>query len=87
LPEIGLGRLVLLETDNPSVFAHACEASGRGIAAVHNLSPDPCTFTLNGFARELRDDSLPSDRDYGEFDPSNGTLDPFGYRWLRFGDQ
>jgi maltose alpha-D-glucosyltransferase / alpha-amylase len=84
LPEIGRGRLVLLETDHPSVFAHACEWRERGIAAVHNLASEPCMFRLQGFDHELRDDSLPSDSDYGEFDPSNGSLGPYGYRWLRF---
>jgi maltose alpha-D-glucosyltransferase / alpha-amylase len=86
LPEIGLGRLELLETDSPSVFAHACEWRGRGIAAFHNLASEPRTFRLRGFDRELRDDSLPGDRDYGELDPSNVALGPYGYRWLRFGD-
>jgi maltose alpha-D-glucosyltransferase / alpha-amylase len=86
LPEIGQGRLVLLKTDNPAVFAHACESRGRGIAAVHNLSPEPCAFGLNGLDRELRDESLPADREYGEFDPARVALGPYGYRWLRFGD-
>jgi hypothetical protein len=36
--------VLLLETDSPSVFAHACERRGRGIAAVHNLASEPCTF-------------------------------------------
>jgi len=35
LPEIGLGRLELLETDSPSVFAHACESPRGGIVALH----------------------------------------------------
>jgi maltose alpha-D-glucosyltransferase/alpha-amylase len=86
LPEIGQGRLVLLETDSPCVFAHACERQGRGIAAVHNLSAEPCSVRVNGLDRELRDDALPRDRDYGELDPSNLALGPYGYRWLQFGD-
>jgi maltose alpha-D-glucosyltransferase / alpha-amylase len=86
LPEIGCGRLVLLDTDNPSVFAHACEWQGRGVAAVHNLSSEPCAFTLQGLDRDLREDSLPTDGDSGEFDASRLTLGPYGYRWLRFGD-
>jgi maltose alpha-D-glucosyltransferase/alpha-amylase len=85
LTEVGRGRLVLLETDNPSVFAHACESRGSGIAAFHNMASDPCTFRLHGFDQELRPDDLPSDRDYGPFDPSKGELGPWGYRWLRFG--
>jgi len=85
LPEIGQGRLALIETDNPSVFAHACERQGSGIAAVHNLAAEECTFRLHGFDRELRDDSLPRDQDYDAFDSSSGALGPYGYRWLRFG--
>jgi maltose alpha-D-glucosyltransferase/alpha-amylase len=86
LPEIGNGRLVLLDTDNPSVFAHACEWQGRGVVAVHNLASEECTFAIRGFDRELREDSLPRDKDSGEFDRSNLTLGPYGYRWLRFGE-
>jgi maltose alpha-D-glucosyltransferase/alpha-amylase len=85
LPEIGQGRLMLLETDNPTVFAHACEWRGRGIAAVHNLAGEPCTFSLQGFDRELHAETLPGDREYSEFDPSRGELGPYGYRWLSFG--
>jgi maltose alpha-D-glucosyltransferase/alpha-amylase len=85
LPEIGRGRLVLLETDNPSVFAHACELRGRGVAAVHNLGDEPCTFTLTGFDHELHAETLPRDREYGELDLSRVELGPYGYRWLRFG--
>jgi maltose alpha-D-glucosyltransferase / alpha-amylase len=85
LPEIGRGRLVLLETDSPRVFAHACEWQGRRLAAVHNLASEPCAFRVNGLDGEIRDDSLPRDRDYGELDPSNLALGPYGYRWLQLG--
>jgi hypothetical protein len=84
LPEVGQGRLVLLDSGNPAVFAHACERQGRGIAAFHNLSSEPCAVDLNGLDRELRDESLPADQDYGELDPASLALGPYGYRWLRF---
>jgi maltose alpha-D-glucosyltransferase / alpha-amylase len=84
LPEIGQGRLGLLETDSPSVFAHACESPRGGIVALHNLASEPVTFRLRGIDYDLREESLPSDRDYGPLDPSRVELGPYGYRWLRF---
>src|SRR6188474_740955 len=83
LPEIGSGELEIHETGDPAVFAHSCRLDGRGILAVHNFAGRPRSFAVRGFDRPLEaPGSLPSDQDYGAFDPSDARLGPYGYRWL-----
>jgi maltose alpha-D-glucosyltransferase/alpha-amylase len=82
-PEIGGSRIVVVDTDSPSVLAHACEAGDKGVLALHNLDSEPCSFRLQGFGRRVGDESLRSDRAYGSFDRDGGELGGYGYRWLR----
>lgn len=48
-PELGWGDWCILETDNPSVFAHRCEWQGSVVIAIHNFSRTACKtkLTLN----------------------------------------
>ena len=45
-PEIGFGKLTLLETGSPSVFAHRCDWEGSTIVAVHELGGEAVEVDL-----------------------------------------
>lgn len=46
-PELAHGEAVLLETDQPDVFAHACVLDGSAVAAIHNLADEERTVTVD----------------------------------------
>jgi maltose alpha-D-glucosyltransferase/alpha-amylase len=85
-PEWGWGAWRMLETGEPSVFAHRCEWRGGVVIAVHNLADHPRDVTLTveePEAEHLVD--LLGDRRY---EPVDGgfhrvQLEGFGYRWFR----
>jgi maltose alpha-D-glucosyltransferase/alpha-amylase len=86
-PEFGWGELELLPTDHQSVLAYVCSWQGSRVFAVHNLC-DEAAETVIHFGIE---DSAPltelvQDTEYEPVD-SHGrvSLQPFGYRWFRFG--
>jgi maltose alpha-D-glucosyltransferase/alpha-amylase len=84
-PEFGWGELQFLETDHPSVLAHACTWRGRTVIAIHNFSRASCAVNvawpegtaelLHLFGRNIRD---PQPGSSGVVD-----LDGYDYRWLR----
>lgn len=45
-PEIGWGKHTILETTEPSVFAHRCEWRGGAVLAVHNLADKPAAMRI-----------------------------------------
>ena len=45
-PEFGWGESSLIETREPSVFAHRCDWQGRTVVAVHNLARTPVETEL-----------------------------------------
>lgn len=45
-PEFGYGKLSIVETDEPCVFAHCCEWNHKAVLAVHNLADRECTVRL-----------------------------------------
>ena len=84
-PEFGGSRFKWLDTNDPSVLAHACSNEGGWVFAVHNLS-----------GREVRVDVALGHNAYGLFDllqncehpaPQDGHqefhLPAYGYVWLR----
>ncbi len=85
-PEFGWGEHEIVQTGNPQVFAHLCRWKGGMALAVHNLSGETHTVTL-----ELSDDDaghlieLFGDHEYEPFDKRSRRLrlEPYGYRWLR----
>ncbi|MGF1493804.1 MAG: alpha-amylase family protein [Microcoleaceae cyanobacterium] len=85
-PEFGWGDWEIIETDNPGVFAHRCTWRGKTVAAVHNLSSEPCTATL-----KLSQDEdaqwldLLGDQIYQPLQQPEHQLklEGYGYRWLR----
>jgi maltose alpha-D-glucosyltransferase/alpha-amylase len=82
-PEFGWGRWVIIDTDEPSVFAHSCQWNGKMVVAVHNLSNQPCTVTLKfSCDRPLVD--LFGDCQYEPWQGASAlALEAYGYRWLR----
>jgi maltose alpha-D-glucosyltransferase / alpha-amylase len=82
-PEFGCGKWEILETSDPSGFAHCCTLQNQTVLTVHNLSNQACTVSLKfNSSRHLVD--LFADRQY---EPLQGSqpiaLDPYGYRWFR----
>jgi maltose alpha-D-glucosyltransferase/alpha-amylase len=89
-PEVGWGKWQIIDTGNPSVFAHRCEWQGRAVMAVHNLGREACTVTLNlknEEAEHLID--LLGDQQYQRIEDTSHDvqLEGYGYRWFRIGGQ
>jgi maltose alpha-D-glucosyltransferase/alpha-amylase len=83
-PELGAGQYQVLQTDEPSVFAHRFDWGDRAVLMVHNLAGKPCSVTLkSGADGHLTD--LFSDRSYEPIDGHTTAilLESFGYRWFR----
>lgn len=83
-PEFGLGDYQVLQTDEPSVFAHRCDLENRAVIAVHNFSDKPCHVTLN-LDSDIHLTDLFDNRSYEPIDGQTNTilLDAYGYRWFR----
>ncbi len=83
--EPGSGEWTILDTGNPSVFAHACQREGSTLIAVHNLTDEACTVTLdlNDFPEGHLAD-LHGDKQYEaiEDEEHHIDLDEYGYRWF-----
>jgi trehalose synthase len=84
-PEFGWGTSTLLDTAQPSIFAHTCEWEGSTVAAVHNLGEAPCATTLElGHDAKAVEDLLepgePEELPGGRLDLELGR---YGYHWLR----
>ena len=86
-PEFGWGKWKIIETDQPSVFAHRCDWQGKTVVAVHNLAKEPCTVSLT-----LSEASHPKthwldlleDQAYKPMQPEHSfDLEGYGYRWMR----
>jgi trehalose synthase len=86
-PELGWGRLTILDQPHPSVLAHACVWDDGTLVAVHNLSAEPRTVPLvleecdstHRLVDLLQEGSTPVS-DKGEVEVA---LEGYGYRWLR----
>ncbi len=82
-PEIGWGKWKIIETDQPSVFAHCCEWKNKAVLTVHNLSEQACTVTLKSDAYDHLID-LFGDRPYKSSQHLQPiSLQSYGYRWFR----
>ncbi|MBX0301274.1 alpha-amylase family protein [Cryobacterium sp. 1639] len=85
-PEIGWGRLTILEHGDHRVLAHIVRASVGAMLAVHNLADEPVELTLS--LPDLEPKSHLFDLLQPKILPINrGTvellLEPYGHRWLR----
>jgi maltose alpha-D-glucosyltransferase/alpha-amylase len=84
-PEFGWGTLQFLETDHPSVLAHACTWRGGTVIAIHNFSRASCAVNVKWprgigelihlFGRGVRQPQPASTQTV--------DLDGYDYRWLR----
>jgi maltose alpha-D-glucosyltransferase / alpha-amylase len=84
-PEFGWGEVQFLDTDHPTVMAHACSWQGNTVVAVHNFSRAACSVKvkLPSGAKELL-------HLFGRtvHEPLSGSspvidLDGYDYRWMR----
>ncbi|MBW4681287.1 MAG: alpha-amylase family protein [Microcoleus vaginatus WJT46-NPBG5] len=85
-PEFGKGNWQILETDQPSVFAHCCEWKNRAIIAIHNLADQACTVTLTSNGCQMKHPiEVLADHEYEPLDGDLNSLplEPYGYRWFR----
>lgn len=79
----GRGEWELIDTDSPCIFSHCCYLSDRAMLAVHNLSDQPCTATLQ--TQHLS--NLVEVFSNHPYDPPSEhslsiPLTPYGYRWF-----
>lgn len=86
-PEFGWGTWQIINTGNPSVFAHRCEWRGGVVMAVHNLAQEPSTVTLKIDQDENQLIDLLGDQPYEAIAGTshNVHLEGYGYRWFRIG--
>ena len=87
-PEFGWGDWKIIETDEPSIFAHRCDWRGKTVVAVHNLSKESRTVSL-----ELGGDDTSKTHwfdllDDGAYQPIQQPehsleIEGYGYRWFR----
>ncbi|MEJ7649956.1 MAG: alpha-amylase family protein [Nakamurella sp.] len=84
-PEFGWGAFSVIDHDQPSVFAHRCDADGSAMVAVHNLGADPVTLELpisrKGDGLEMID-PLTQEVIAGQDDAVRLSLPGFGHRWM-----
>jgi len=77
-PELGWGRVSVLQADGP-VLVHRCDWDGSSVVAVHNLSGKRAKVKLSLDCTHL-EDLLGAD----DHDPTTElTLGRYGYRWFR----
>jgi trehalose synthase len=89
-PEIGWGRLEILEHDEPSVLAHRMTGDFGRFIALHNFAPRPVTVRLSldpvsedARLSDLFDVTVVPIDEAGQADIELGA---FGYKWYRIVD-
>lgn len=84
-PELGRGKVQVLEADRDAVFAHACSYDGGAILAVHNLAGEALDVRIDtsGLHGEALADVLGS-QERTPLEPRTAlSLERYGFRWLR----
>ena len=88
-PELGWGRWEVLDGGDPAVFALAVEWHGGVVVTLHNLAGEPreAAVDLSRWAGAPRLDLLDhgAEGPVGQ-EPQRVTLEPYGYRWWRLGE-
>jgi glycosidase len=86
-PELGWGRLELIEQPHTQVLVHRMTWDDASLIALHNLGPDAVTvpFTLPDTDPdcELTDLLQTGSTTPGKHGETEVDLDGYGYRWLR----
>jgi trehalose synthase len=82
-PELGWGRVTLLDPGDPAVFAHRADWEGSAIVAVHSLTAEPREVRVEVGDAETAVDLFGTD----ELRPRGGRivveLGRYGHRWFR----
>jgi trehalose synthase len=82
-PELGWGRLTLLDTGDDAVLAHRADWGGSAIVAVHSLAEAPRRVRLDAGDAEALIDLFAAD----ELRPRGGTVEielgRYAHRWFR----
>jgi len=79
-PEIGFGKLTLLETGAPSVLAHRCDWEGSTVVAVHHLGGEAVEIDLPLDDGDALVDLFGSD---DQELPASLRLGPHAAHWFR----
>lgn len=87
-PEFGTGRLEMIETGEPSVFAHRCISPHGIVIALHNFSKEPVSISveLGEEGQHLIDLLSNVGNEPPHTDRHHVGLDGYGYRWFRLHD-
>jgi glycosidase len=83
-PEIGWGKVALLDADDPAVLAHRCDWDESAILAVHSFSDTPREVTVPVEGAQAAVDLFADE----ELRPGDGgtlvlKLEPYDHRWYR----
>jgi maltose alpha-D-glucosyltransferase/alpha-amylase len=81
--EFGYGNYEIIQADHPGVVAHASHYKSGIALAVHNLTEEPVTVTLEKYFEHLIE--YFEDQKYEPVSEKTKQLQlgPFGYRWFR----
>jgi trehalose synthase len=83
-PELGWGRVTLLEVDEPAVLAHRCDWHGNAIVAVHSFAAKALKIALPVGEVEAAVDLFADEELVAGADGAvDIALEPYGHRWLR----
>lgn len=84
-PAFGEGNWKVIETDQPTVFAHSCKQKDIEVLAVHNLGREGCEVVLDRDGYE--DEYLIELFNDQQYEPPEDTkrmqITGYGYRWFR----
>ncbi len=82
-PELGWGRVTLLDAGDPAVFAHRADWEGSAIVAVHSLTGEPRSVRVEVGDAEAAVDLFGPD----DLKPRRGRIEVelgrYGHRWFR----
>lgn len=81
--EFGYGDYEILRVDHPAVFAHASHYNTGMALAIHNLTDQALTVTLDKYYDHLIEYLADQQYEPVQAKTKQLALGPFGYRWFR----
>ena len=81
--EFGYGNYEIIGTDHPGVLAHACRYKSGMALAIHNLTDEALTVTLEKYFEHLIEYLADQRYETVKAETCQVQLGPFGYRWFR----
>ena len=82
-PEIGWGKVTLLDVDETRVLAHRCDWHDSTVAAVHSFVDTPLEVEVPVGEVEAAVDLFADEELRPDGDAVQVALEPYGHRWLR----